>query len=87
MPVHRHRAIDAAAILDFVDPVEALPVQRPPDLTRPQLVLAYKWLELAAIQGHPEAAEQRDAVGDFLTPEQLAGARNLLEQWIKTYTQ
>ncbi len=52
-----------------------------------ELVLAYKWLELAAIQGHPEAAEQRDAVGKHLMPEQLAGARNLLEQWIKTYTQ
>ncbi len=51
-----------------------------------ELVLAYKWLELAAIQGHPEAAEQRDAVGDLLTPEQLAGARKLLEQWIETYT-
>ena len=52
-----------------------------------ELVLAYKWLELAAIQGHPEAAEQRDAVGKHLMPEQLAGARNLLEQWIETYTQ
>ena len=51
-----------------------------------ELVLAYKWLELAAIQGHPEAPEQRDAVGDLLTPEQLAGARKLLEQWIETYT-
>ncbi len=52
-----------------------------------ELVLAYKWLELAAIQGHPEAAEQRDAVGKLLMPGQLAGARKLLEQWIKTYTQ
>ncbi len=52
-----------------------------------ELVLAYKWLELAAIQGHPEAGEQRDAVGNLLMPEQLAGARNLLEQWIETYTQ
>ena len=51
-----------------------------------ELVLAYKWLELAAIQGHPEAEEQRDAVGELLTPEQLAGARKLLEQWIETYT-
>ncbi len=52
-----------------------------------ELVLAYKWLELAAIQGHPQAEEQSDAVGELLTPEQLAGARKLLEQWIKTYTQ
>lgn len=51
-----------------------------------ELVLAYKWLELADISGHPEAAAQRDAVAKLLTPEQLAGARKLVEQWIETYS-
>ena len=57
------------------------------DSVSQELVLAYKWLELAAIQGHSEATEQRDAVRKLLSPEQLAGARELIEQWIKTYTQ
>ncbi len=52
-----------------------------------ELVLAYKWLELAHFLGHPEAKAQRDAVGRLLTPEKLAGARKLIEQWIKTFTQ
>lgn len=52
-----------------------------------ELVLAYKWLDLAHIQGHPEAEAQRDAVGEHLTPEQLALARKLSKQWMVTFNQ
>jgi len=51
-----------------------------------ELMLAYKWLHLAHTFGHPEAESQRDAVGKLLSPEQLAGARKLIEQWSETYT-
>lgn len=38
------------------------------------LVEAYKWYSLAAAQGHPEAAQLRDALQPHLTPEQVVQA-------------
>ena len=49
-------------------------------------VQAYVWFDLAAVrfsagQRHDQAAEMRDMMAAFLTPEQLAEAQRLSEEW------
>ena len=49
-------------------------------------VQAYVWFDLAAIrfsagQRHDQAAEMRDMMAAFLTPEQLSEAQRLSEDW------
>ena len=38
-------------------------------------VTAYMWLILAAVKGHPKAAEQRDTIGKHLTSKQITEAQ------------
>ncbi len=49
-------------------------------------VQAYVWFDLAAVrfntgQRHDQAAEMRDMMAAFLTPEQLNEAKRLSEEW------
>lgn len=49
-------------------------------------VQAYVWFDLAAVrfgtgQRHDQAAEMRDMMAAFLTPEQLTEAKRLSEEW------
>ena len=49
-------------------------------------VQAFVWFDLAAVrfetgQRHDQAAEMRDMMAAFLTPEQLSEAQRLSEEW------
>lgn len=44
-------------------------------------VLAHMWLNLAAAQGNAEAVKHRDNAAGFMTPNQLAEASRLAQEW------
>jgi hypothetical protein len=44
-------------------------------------VLAHMWLELAAASGDSEALKSRDAIGSMMTPEQMAEAQRLAQEF------
>lgn len=46
------------------------------------LVLAHKWLELAAAQGNVTAASVREIVASRMTPAQIAEAEELAREWL-----
>jgi localization factor PodJL len=48
---------------------------------RPDLVQSYKWFALAAAQGDEEAGKKRDEVATRLSPEDLAAAKALVDNW------
>ena len=39
------------------------------------------WYSLAASNGHPAGGHHRDWLADQLTPEQIAEAERLVEEW------
>ena len=43
--------------------------------------LAHMWFNLAAAQGHEQARENRDIIGDGMTPAQIAEAQRLARDW------
>lgn len=45
-------------------------------------VLAHKWFNLAAAQGNVEALQYRNAVAEYMTPEQIADAQRLAREWM-----
>ena len=45
------------------------------------LVEAYKWFAIAAKSGDDDAAQKRDFIADAMRPDQLEGARKLVEDW------
>lgn len=47
----------------------------------PDPVLAYKWWTIAASYGDPDAMAAREALADTLSPEQIAVAAKLAQQW------
>jgi hypothetical protein len=44
-------------------------------------VLAHMWFNLAAVQGDEDAVEHRDLVAGLMTPDQLAEAQRLAQEW------
>ena len=44
-------------------------------------VVAYKWLSLASSGGDTDATSHRDMIAQSMTPEELAEAKGLIEQW------
>ena len=44
-------------------------------------VMAYMWLNLAAMQGRESAATFRDLVARLMTPQQIAEAQKLAREW------
>ena len=51
------------------------------------LVQAYMWLDLAAMQGCEFAMDGRRALEARMTPAQLNAAKNLMYHWLKTHPQ
>jgi uncharacterized protein len=47
-------------------------------------VSAHMWLNLAAASGKQDAAEQREAVAQLMTPAQIAEAQKLAREWKPT---
>jgi TonB family protein len=47
-------------------------------------VQAYMWLDLSSALGVAEAAREREKVAEKMTPEQIAEARRLVEEWKAT---
>ncbi len=47
----------------------------------PDPVQAYMWFELAAERGHEMARSNRTFIARSLSPEQIAAARSLADQW------
>ncbi len=45
------------------------------------LVRAYMWLSLAALQGRESAATFRDLIARLMTPAQIAEAQKLAREW------
>jgi hypothetical protein len=45
------------------------------------IVQAYKWYSLAAMNGDKPAAELRDASAKEMTPAQIAEAQKLVQEW------
>ena len=48
-------------------------------------VVAYKWFALAEKLGNVAGAEKRDFVAGRMTPEQLAEARRIVEDWMAAH--
>ncbi len=48
-------------------------------------VQAQFWLNLAAAQGHAEAAEGLEIVGELISPDQLAEAERLAREWMEKH--
>ncbi|MBW4982884.1 sel1 repeat family protein [Mameliella sp. CS4] len=49
----------------------------------PDYVEAHKWYNIAATFGHPDAPEQREVLGNLMTPEQLAQAQAAARAWFE----
>ncbi|WP_421905399.1 SEL1-like repeat protein [Mameliella sp.] len=49
----------------------------------PDYVEAHKWYNIAATFGHSEAPEQREILGNLMTPEQLAQAQAAARAWFE----
>ncbi|MEZ5714076.1 MAG: tetratricopeptide repeat protein [Paracoccaceae bacterium] len=47
-------------------------------------VTAHKWLNIAAAQGNSQAAQQRDALAQSMTPEQITQAQSDARIWFET---
>ena len=45
-------------------------------------VLAYKWANIAVANGEPTAAKLRDEVARQLTPDQIARAERMAQEWM-----
>jgi hypothetical protein len=45
-------------------------------------VTAYQWFDVAATRGDPQAADQRDALAQKMTPAQIAEAKKRSSDWI-----
>ena len=51
------------------------------------VVLAHMWFNLAAAQGSVDAAKFRDEVAANMSPEQVAEAQRLAQEWLAQYPQ
>ena len=49
------------------------------------LVAAHKWFNLAAMQGHAEAARLRLEIADEMSKAEIAAAQRAAREWLKTY--
>ena len=45
------------------------------------LVIAYKWLYLAAETGNTHAGKNRDGIAKIMTPDQISEAKKLVQEW------
>lgn len=45
-------------------------------------VMAYQWFDVAAAKGDPQAADQRDALAQKMTPAQIAEGQQRASQWL-----
>ena len=52
--------------------------------TDPDYIEAHKWYNIAATMGHPDAPEQREILGNLMTPEQVAAAQTAARLWFET---
>ena len=52
-----------------------------------ELVMAFKWLDLASNLGHQEAPQYRDAVAELLDENQLVSAQKLVKVWMDNWEQ
>lgn len=50
----------------------------------PDYVQAHKWYNVAATFGHPKAADQREILGNLMTPDQIAAAQTAARIWFET---
>jgi TPR repeat protein len=48
-------------------------------------VEAFKWFEIAAVNGVPVARQYRDGLAEVMTPEQIARAHRLADEWLERY--
>jgi len=48
-------------------------------------VAAYMWYTIAAAQGDPGASQNRNVVKDLMTPEQIAEAERLAQDWLEEH--
>jgi uncharacterized protein len=44
-------------------------------------VQAYMWFDLSAAQDNPQAADNRKAAANVMTPAQIAEAKKLAQDW------
>ncbi len=51
-----------------------------PDVPR-DVVRTHMWYNLAAAQGHADAGQLRDDIAETMTPEQVAEAQRLAQEW------
>jgi TPR repeat protein len=52
-----------------------------PDVPR-DVVRSHMWYNLAAAQGHADAGQLRDDIATAMTPEQVAEAQRLAQEWL-----
>ena len=50
-------------------------------------VLAYMWFSLAAAQGDENAQENRDMAANLMTPDQIAEAQRMAQEWMAKHQQ
>ena len=51
------------------------------------VVQSHKWYNLAAAQGHGDAAQLRDDIAEDMTAAQVAEAQRLAQEWLAKYPQ
>ncbi len=51
------------------------------------LVQTHMWYNLAAAQGHADAAQLRDDIAEDMTPEQVAEAQRMAQEWLTEHPQ
>ena len=49
------------------------------------IVLAYMWFNVAAIQGGGDAKENKDSLEQQMTREQVAEAKRLSREWLEAH--
>jgi TPR repeat protein len=48
-------------------------------------VAAYMWYNLAVAQGNIGASQNKDVVKQWMTPEQIAEAERLTQEWLEEH--
>ncbi|WP_419905323.1 tetratricopeptide repeat protein [Kiloniella sp.] len=85
-PVNHHKALvwlNEAAELRYPEAMLTLGVKyHKGQGVEQDFISAYKWFLLADLNGHPAAVKHRKAVVVKLTPELIAVAENLVDQWL-----
>ena len=49
------------------------------------IVQAYMWWSLAALEGHQKAGGFRDSAARMMTPDQIARAMQLVQEWLANH--